>query len=94
MKSADFWKRYLMKNFLIIQTDALLAKPLDSFFFQFHYLGAPFLPRQHTEYFEKRNAKDRLKRFFRSKRQFTAPHPDTYPHLHGNGGLSIRHRIM
>ena len=53
MKSADFWRLMPHERILIIQTDALLAKPLDPFFFNFCYLGAPFLPRQHTEYFEK-----------------------------------------
>ena len=38
MKSAAFWKALPLEKLLIIQTDALLAKPLDPFFFQFQYL--------------------------------------------------------
>ena len=93
MKSAAFWSSLPHEELLIIQTDALLSKPLDPFFFQFCYLGAPFLPRQHTEYFEKRNTNGRINRFFKIETPIHgSPHPDTYPHLHGNGGLSIRHR--
>ena len=93
MKRADFWNALPHKELLIIQTDALLAKPLDPFFFQFCYLGAPFVPRQHSEYFEKRNPTGQIQRFFKIDIPIhNSPHPDTYPHLHGNGGLSIRHR--
>ena len=95
MKSATFWDALRHEELLIIQTDALLAKPLDPFFFQFCYLGAPFLPRQHTEYFEKRRSDGRIKQFFKIETPIHgSPHLDTYPHLHGNGGLSIRHRAV
>ena len=53
------------EELLIIQTDALLAKPLDPFFFKFCYLGTPFLPRQHTENFERRRPDGRIKQFFK-----------------------------
>ena len=93
MKSATFWDALDHEELLFVQTDALLAKPLDPFFFQYCYLGAPFLPRQHTEYFEKRRSDGRIKQFFKIETPIHCyPHPDTYPHLHGNGGLSIRHR--
>ena len=95
MKRADFWNSLPHEELLIIQTDALLSRPLDPFFFQFCYLGAPFVPRQHTEYFEKRNIQGQIKRFFKIATPIhNSPHPDTYPHLHGNGGLSIRHRTV
>ena len=95
MKRAEFWNSLPHEQLLIIQTDALLSKPLDPFFFQFCYLGAPFVPRQHTEYFEKRNIQGQIKRFFKIATPIhNSPHPDTYPHLHGNGGLSIRHRTV
>ena len=95
MKDPNFWRKLPHEQNLIIQTDALLAKPLDPFFFQFCYLGAPFLPRQHTEYFEKRSSSGKIRQFFKIETPIHAsPHPDTYPHLHGNGGLSIRHRSI
>ena len=95
MKSVAFWEGLHHEELLIIQTDALLAKPLNPFFFQFCYLGAPFLPRQHTEYFERRRSDGRIKQFFKIETPIHgSPHPYTYPHLHGNGGLSIRHRSV
>ena len=95
LKTTAFWSALPHEELLIIQTDALLAKPLELFFFQFCYLGAPFLPRQHSEYFEKRNKNGHIKRFFKIETPIhNSPHPDTYPHLHGNGGLSIRHRTL
>ena len=54
----EFWRQMPHERLLIIQTDALLCRPVDPFFFQFPYLGAPFLPRQHSEYFEKRRVTD------------------------------------
>ena len=81
------------ESLLIIQTDALLIRPLDPFFFQFPYLGAPFLPRQHSEYFEKRRSDGRISGFFKTDTPIHgSPNPDVYPHLNGNGGLSIRQR--
>ncbi|MCB4406948.1 DUF5672 family protein [Synechococcus sp. MU1642] len=95
LKTTAFWSALPHEELLIIQTDALLAKPLEPFFFQFCYLGAPFLPRQHSEYFEKRDKSGHINRFFKIETPIhNSPHPDTYPHLHGNGGLSIRHRTV
>ena len=95
MKKPDFWSKLPHEQILVIQTDALLAKPLDPFFFQFCYLGAPFLPRQHTEYFEKRRPDGNIRQFFKIETPIhSSPHPETYPHLHGNGGLSIRRRSV
>ena len=54
LKRADFWQKMPHESLLVIQTDALLCQPLAPFFFQFAYLGAPFIPRQHSEYFERR----------------------------------------
>ena len=60
LKRPEFWRHMPHEPLLIIQTDALLSRPLDPFFFQFPYLGAPFLPRQHSEYFEKRRGDGRI----------------------------------
>ena len=56
LKRTEFWKQMPHENLLFIQTDALVAKPIHPFFFNFSYLGAPFLPRQHSEYFTVRDA--------------------------------------
>ena len=95
LKQPDFWRRMPHENLLIIQTDALLSRPLDPFFFQYPYLGAPFLPRQHSEYFERRRSDGRISSFFKTDTPIHgSPDPDVYPHLHGNGGLSIRQRSV
>ena len=65
LKQPEFWRHMPHEALLIIQTDALLGRPLDPFFFQFPYLGAPFLPRQHSEYFEKRRSNGRISGFFK-----------------------------
>ena len=91
LKRPEFWQKMPYEQMLFIQTDALLAKPLHPFFFDFPYLGAPFLPRQHSEYFTMRNAEGHISRFFKTDSPIHgSPHRDVYPHLHGNGGLSIR----
>ena len=95
LKRPEFWRQMPHEPLLIIQTDALLGRPLDPFFFQFPYLGAPFLPRQHSEYFERRQGDGRISGFFKTDTPIHgAPNPDVYPHLHGNGGLSIRQRSV
>ena len=95
LKKPGFWQQMQYEQLLIVQTDALLSKPLDPFFFQFAYLGAPFLPRQHSEYFERRGVEGRIKNFFKYDTPIHgSPNPDVYPHLHGNGGLSIRQRSV
>ena len=95
LKSSEFWRQMPLERLLIIQTDALLCRPVDNFFFQFPYLGAPFLPRQHSEYFERRRADGRISGFFKTDTPIhNSPNPDVYPHLHGNGGLSIRQRSV
>ena len=89
LKQPEFWRQMPHEQLLIIQTDALLAKPLNPFFFNFSYLGAPFLPRQHSEYFTKRTIEGHISRFFKTDSPIHgSPDPDVYPHLHGNGGLS------
>ena len=93
LKRPEFWGHMPHEPLLIIQTDALLSRPLDPFFFQFPYLGAPFLPRQHSEYFEKRRNDGRISGFFKTDTPIHgSPNRDVYPHLHGNGGLSVRQR--
>ena len=54
-ETTRFLEQMPHEQLLIVQTDALLAKPLNPFFFNFSYLGAPFLPRQHSEYFTMRD---------------------------------------
>ena len=93
LKRPEFWRHMPHEPLLIIQTDALLSRPLDPFFFHFPYLGAPFLPRQHSEYFEKRTGDGHISGFFKTDTTIHgSPNPDVYPHLHGNGGLSVRQR--
>ena len=93
LKRPEFWRQMPHEQLLIIQTDALLSRPLDPFFFQFPYLGAPFQPRQHSEYFEKRRSDGRISGFFKTDTPIHgSPDRDVYPHLYGNGGLSIRQR--
>ena len=95
LKRSEFWRHMPHEPLLIIQTDALLGRPLDPFFFQFPYLGSPFLPRQHSEYFERRQGNGRVSNFFKTDTPIHgSPDPDVYPHLHGNGGLSIRQRSV
>lgn len=94
-KLPEFWRHMPHEPMLIIQTDALLSRPLDPFFFQFPYLGAPFLPRQHSEYFEKRRSDGRISGFLKTDTPIhNSPNPDVYPHLYGNGGLSVRQRSV
>ena len=91
LKRPEFWRYMPYENLLMIQTDALLAKPLHPFFLNFSYLGAPFLPRQHSEYFNLRDSEGQINRFFKTDAPIHgSPDRDVYPHLHGNGGLSIR----
>ena len=82
LKLPEFWRHMPHEPLLIIQTDALLSRPLDPFFFQFPYLGAPFLPRTHSEYFEKRRPDGRISGFFKTDTPIHgSPNPDVYPHL-------------
>ena len=93
LKHPEFWQQMPHDPLLIIQTDALVSRPLDPFFFQFPYLGSPFLPRQHSEYFEIRRSDGRISGFFKTDTPIhNSPNRDVYPHLHGNGGFSIRQR--
>lgn len=94
LKQPEFWRYMPHEHLLVIQTDALLAKPIHPFFFNFSYLGAPFLPKQHTEYFTLRDVEGDICQFFKTDSPIHgSPDRDVYPHLHGNGGLSIRSKI-
>ena len=89
MKQAEFWEQMPKEELLVIQTDALLAKPLHPFFFNFSYLGAPFIPRQHTQYFTMRDAQGQISRFFKTDSPIHgSPDRDVYPHLHGKRTLN------
>ena len=96
MKTSIFWDALPHEKLLIIQTDALLSEPLPQYFFNFDYLGAPFLPRVRSEYFESYSSSDSgLTGFFKVDTPFNcSPNKDVYPHLYGNGGLSIRNRTL
>ena len=95
MKEPSFWDQLPLERLLIIQADALLSKPVAPFFFEFPYLGAPFFPRQHSEYFEERTINGEIRGFYKTDTPIHhSPHPDVYPHLNGNGGLSIRHKSI
>ncbi len=95
MKEIDFWESLPYEDLLFIQTDALLTEPIPKYFFKFEYLGAPFLPRQQSEYFQTRNKYGDIVSFFKVETPIhCSPNPDVYPHLYGNGGLSIRNRTI
>jgi hypothetical protein len=95
MKNAEFWKKLPHQKLLIIQTDALLAQPLPAFFFEFPYLGSPFLPQMQTEYFHDRKKNGDVEGFFKVETALhNSPNKMVYPHLYGNGGLSIRDKNL
>lgn len=95
MKQPRFWQGLPHDQLLLVQTDSLLVRPLPIFFFEYPYLGSPFLPNQQSEIFERRNPQGELLSFFKVDTPIHGkPNPDVYPHLHGNGGLSIRHRSL
>ncbi len=96
MKTSVFWDSLPHKKLLIIQTDALLSEPLPQYFFGFDYLGAPFLPRVRSEYFETYSSiNSAITDFYKIDTPFhCSPDKDVYPHLYGNGGLSIRNRNL
>ncbi len=95
LKNQYFWELLPTEKLLFVQTDSLIVEPIPDYFFEFSYLGAPFLPRQQSEYFEQRNQNGTLKSFIKVDTPIHgSPNPDVYPHLHGNGGLSIRHRSL
>jgi hypothetical protein len=95
LKQERFWAALPHEHLLVCQTDSLLVQPLPAFFFDYAYLGAPFLPKQHSEIFERRNLQGERQGFFKVDTAIHgSPNPDVYPHLHGNGGLSIRHRSV
>ena len=96
MKTSDFWDALPYEKILIIQTDALLSETLPKYFFDFDYLGAPFLPKVRSEYFEHYSSiNSGITDFFKVDTPFNcSPNQDIYPHLYGNGGLSIRNRSL
>ena len=77
LKQPEFWRQMPQKPLLIIQTDALLSRPLDPFFFQFPYLGAPFTEAR-TEYFERRRNDGRISSFFKTDTPSMAHPTETY----------------
>ena len=95
LKQKEFWEFLPHEKLLITQTDSLLVQPLPKFFLNFPYLGAPFLPKQQSEYFEERKKNGELQSFYKVDTEIHGcPNPLVYPHLHGNGGLSIRQRNL
>tara|TARA_B100000700_G_C15026284_1_gene848316 strand:- start:77 stop:1027 length:951 start_codon:yes stop_codon:yes gene_type:complete len=96
MKTSEFWDLLPSEKILIVQTDALISEPLPSYFFEFDYLGAPFLPRVRSEYFVNRSENTgEITNFFKVDTPFNcSPNQDIYPHFYGNGGLSIRNRTL
>ena len=95
MKQDLFWASLPHEQILVCQADSLLVQPVPLFFFDYPYLGAPFLPKQHSETFERRNQQGQLTGFFKVDTPIHGrPDPDVYPHLHGYGGLCIRHRSI
>ena len=95
MKSYRLWDKLPHERILIIQTDALLSEPLPKYFFNFEYLGAPFLPKKYSEYFENLSNNGEIINFFKVDTPIHgSPNKDVYPHLYGNGGLSIRNKSL
>lgn len=91
MKHPGFWQMMPGERLLMIQTDALLLEPMPPGFMDYGYVGAPFLPGNLSEIYQERSPEGVLKGFFESRVYVhIPPPPDTYPFLHGNGGLSIR----
>ncbi len=95
MKSSLFWSKLTCEELLLVQTDSLIVEKVSEYFFKFAYLGAPFLPTKRVEYFQDVDKQGKLSGFFGIETTIHAnPHPDLYPCLNGNGGLSIRHRSL
>ena len=95
MKTAGFWDHFCQEKLLFVQTDSLLKEPLPAYFFNYPYLGSAWIPRIKTDYFQTRNKQGEIKGFFKIDTPINiTPDPDVYPHLHGNGGLSIRQRSL
>ena len=95
MKRPEFWATCSQEKLLFVQTDSLLKEPLPIYFFNYPYLGSAWIPRIKTDYFQTRSNQGAIKGFFKIDTPINiTPDPDIYPHLHGNGGLSIRHRSL
>ena len=64
MKSADFWSRLPTRAFNY-PNRRITGQTAGSVLLSILLSGCTFLPRQHTEYFEKRNTNGRINRFFK-----------------------------
>ncbi|WP_162176463.1 DUF5672 family protein [Synechococcus sp. KORDI-100] len=93
LKDRSFWNYFDENKLLISQTDALIIKPIQEFYFELPYLGAPFIPSQIIEIYSERNKYREIKNFYKYESAVhNKPNKSLYPNLVGNGGLSIRHR--
>ena len=89
MKQATFWAQMPSEKILVIQTDALLAKPLTLFSLISHTLE--HLSYQTTQNIFSCVIQGPNQSVFKTDSPIHgSPNRDVYPHLHGNGGLSIR----
>ena len=95
MKNPGFWQQLPGERLLIMQTDAVLIEPIPNQFLDYGYLGAPYLPGHLSDVFCERDSEGALRGFFESETfVHSPPHPNTYPFLFGNGGLSVRSRRL
>jgi predicted O-linked N-acetylglucosamine transferase (SPINDLY family) len=97
LKTPSFWERIPAEKILIFQTDTILTEPLDPRFFEYPYLGAPWLQEEIQEqfYFFHFDGERRLpvqRDSYEITRNVSLPVEERCPVGFGNGGLSIRNR--
>ncbi|GET41993.1 glycosyl transferase family 2 [Microseira wollei NIES-4236] len=97
LKTQSFWEKIPAEKLLIFQTDTILTEPLDPRFFEYPYLGAPWLQEDIQEQFYFFHF-DGDRRFpvqrdsYEITRNVSFPVKERCPVGFGNGGLSIRNR--
>ena len=89
LKNPDFWHSLDHKKVLIFQTDTLMIKPVDYEYFNYDYIGSPWVKnRYESQSFPKySHTLDRIEAATES-RVYCTTVPDGL--INGNGGLSIR----
>ena len=93
-KNPDFWKSIPTKKILIFQTDSILIEPLDSLYFKYDYIGAPFSQGKHfsTRFPDFTTDLETEKQSKWITQVFNSGLPVDLSY--GNGGLSIRDRDL
>ena len=92
LKWPEFWRQMPHEPLLIIQTDALLSRPLDPFSFISPTWGLRFCPDNTASTSRSAGVTASSAAFSKLTPLSMALPIQLYPHLHGNGGLSIRQR--